>query len=340
MLKAGKAIAGIATLVLSYGAASNALALVITPVFDDSLTSAPNADQIEQTIETALAYYNATFSNPVSLSIGFSVSGNLGHRIGESQTAYGFVNTADYLSWLQADAQANPTNKVLSTALANIASGNHASSLLVSTAALNAIGQTAWSGSLSVNPVSFGSGNLDGVVTLNMNAPIAFGGLPSTAQFSGLMVVEHEINEVLGIGGSGSQVGQSISPGAIGPLDLYRYSAPGVASFTTDASTSSYFSIDGGKTSVIGFNQLAGGDYGDFGNSKGNCVKSVQSAFTCRGQIVYMGTKGAALTALESIGYDVYPSVPEPATAELMALGLLGSVIMRRVATSRCAVAI
>jgi hypothetical protein len=67
---------------------------------------------------------------------------------------------------------------------------------------------------------------------------------------------------VLGIGGQGSTLNRSSSD--ISPLDLYRYSAPGVRSYSTSASVSSYFSVDGDSTNLVHFNQSSNGDFGDW----------------------------------------------------------------------------
>ena len=87
----------------------------------------------------------------------------------------------------------------------------------------------------------------------------------------------HELDEVLGIGGQGSQLsntnaiyqtnGSGPNPAEqVGPMDLYRYSAPGVRSFSLLETTTpySYFSIDGGNTVLSYFNQIELADFGDW----------------------------------------------------------------------------
>ena len=67
----------------------------------------------------------------------------------------------------------------------------------------------------------------------------------SGANYDALRVIEHEIDEVLGVGGAGSLLGTAYTANYSGILDLYRYSAPGVASYSTASNATAYYSIDG-----------------------------------------------------------------------------------------------
>ena len=102
--------------------------------------------------------------------------------------------------------------------------------------------------------------------TVLVNTSITTPGSPgSSLTYSLLAVVEHETDEVLGIGGSGSTLGGAAFAGALGDLDPFRYSAPGTLSFTTSTTALPYFSINGGVTNLRFFNQAGGGsDYADW----------------------------------------------------------------------------
>lgn len=93
------------------------------------------------------------------------------------------------------------------------------------------------------------------MININSNANFDFTRPVPGSQFDAIGGLEHELNEVLGGGGAGSALNNF--PGEYGPTDLYRYSAPGTPSYSTSSSVSSYLSINGGLTSIVGFNQGA-----------------------------------------------------------------------------------
>lgn len=146
-----------------------------------------------------------------------------------------------------------------------------------------------------------------------------------------MSVVSHEIDEALGFGSdlNGLANGAASPTNAISPLDLYRYSGNGTRSFNTAANTQSYFSTDGGQTSIVGFNQTQGGDYQDWFSS-GPHTPRVQDAFGTPGAQINIGT--AEISGLRVLGYNLAP-VPEPsapATLILGAFGLAGLIAARR----------
>jgi hypothetical protein len=84
-----------------------------------------------------------------------------------------------------------------------------------------------------------------------------------------LAVTLHEMDEALG-GGSGldGSAQNASAPATIEPLDLFRFASAGVRSYNTHAPTGAvnqaYFSINGGVTDLVHFNQNAGGDFSDW----------------------------------------------------------------------------
>ena len=150
-------------------------------------------------------------------------------------------------------------------------------------------------------------------------------------------VVAHEMDEVIGIGGAGSllyyavQDNHGVTTGIpVGVLDLFRYSSSGHRSFTSSSSATSYFSINGGVTDLVGFNQRGGGsaDYADWATG---ATPQVQDAYGTPGKDINVGTN--ELTALDVVGYTLapaglrteegLPSVPEPRMVYLLLIGLV-----------------
>ena len=80
-----------------------------------------------------------------------------------------------------------------------------------------------------------------------MNTSLTSPPNPLTASTYSLQAVaNHEIDEILGIGGTGSTVGNtgSFFLNNPGDLDIYRYTASGAHTYTT-AGDNAFFSING-----------------------------------------------------------------------------------------------
>src|SRR5262249_4861929 len=109
-----------------------------------------------------------------------------------------------------------------------------------------------------------------------------------------------EINEVIS-GGSGMDLlnqGDPVTGRVIAPADLFRYSAAGVRSFDTNLSTNSYFSLDGGTTNLVNFNQDANRDFGDWKSTPG--VPRPQDAFATGNTFESLGVE---LRRLDVVGF-------------------------------------
>ena len=166
---------------------------------------------------------------------------------------------------------------------------------------------------------SVGGGTLDGIVTLNSGKNFDFdrsNGI-TAGFYDGLRSIEHEVDEVLGMGSILPATTDFTGSTAFRPTDLYRYSAPGTRSLSV-ATASSYFSINGGTTNLVGFNQTAGGDYGDWLSNVG-CPALVQDAFSCTDQIADISATSPEGVNLDVIGYDL--AVPEPGSVVLVLSG-------------------
>ncbi len=304
---------GFLAFVVSLAAALPArAAFIITPTFASSITSDANAAAIEATINSAISTYEANFSDPITVNITFQ-SSNTG--LGSSSTFFGTVTYASYLTALTADSKTADDT----LALAHLGAGpnnpvNSNANINVKTANLRAIG-------INANPPS---GQPDGTITLNTH--ITTPGSPgSSLTFNLLPVVEHEIDEVLGLGSALPSPPNS----TIFPEDLFRYtSSAGVRTFTTTSSVQAFFSIDGTNDLAQFDNQNDGGDFGDWQSNPlpGGVSPKVQDAFATAGSNPSLGVE---LRALDVIGYDRV-SVPEPAALSGLGITSLMLLVRRR----------
>jgi hypothetical protein len=321
------------TLALAWAAPGHALTII--PTFDTSVTSASNAVQIEAAINNVANTYRM-FSNPITVRIDFQLT-DLGGNGGKSLTTDYHSPFAPYAARLANDAAAHPENAVLALALANQVWGNTPASVgvdFIETASADrrALGAAAAVGGLGADGV-IGHGNFDGIVYLDNFSPdeYSFTSHVGPNQDSGLDVLYHEVDEVLGIGGNGSTLNwyaAGVNIDAIGPMDLYRYAAPHTPSFTLDTSAISYFSIDGGLHGWEYFNQLQfgppplSGDYGDWGRFACNDgLHAIQQWSGCSGEAYLPFSRfSPESVALQAIGYNL--AIPEPGAWTMLILGM------------------
>ena len=277
-------------------AASASANLIITPYFDSSVTAPQQAS-----ILTAISFYETKFLNPVDVKIEFMTSGS-----GGSSNTVGYLFTSSSVqAALTSNSLTHPANTVLANALPNFTSGNTAPLMKVNSADCRALGGNC-AGTIA-GQGSVSQTGLDAIITVGAGF------------YGSLSVIEHEIDEVLGIGGPGTILGgqQTFNGLAIiSMLDPYRYSAPGTASLTLSTSATSYLSLNRGVTSVASFNQSGTGDYGDFTTSP--CY--VQSFSICGNPAPISLTSPEGI-ALQLIGYN---AAPEPVTLSILGLGLAG----------------
>ena len=237
------------------------------------------------TINSAIQVYQTKYRDPVTVTIKFQEGGGLG----SSSTYVGSTSYSSFYNALVADSKT--TNDTV--ALANVPGGSinpvdGSTTMGLTTANFRALG-------MNVNPPA---GQPDSTITLNMSI-INITRPPANPNFYDLQaVVSHEIDEALGtISGLGGATTR--------PADLFRYASPGVRNFTT-AGDSANFSINGGTTMLVKYNQNSGGDYGDWW-SIGAHTPRVQDAFATPAATPNLGVE---LTLLDVIGWDLAPPAP------------------------------
>jgi len=290
--------------------------LFISPTFNSSITSDPNAAVIESTIDTAISIYEESFSNPITVDITFGE----GAGLGSSSTEFETVSYAAYCAALVANATtANDALAVGTLAPGGVCPShnpvNGSTTINVKTANLRALGFTT----PGVGP----GGIPDGSITVNPSITTP----PNGSGYSLLAVTEHEIDEVLGLGsGLPNTTGGTIPVSNIFPEDLFRYDASGNRTFASGASCTglpnAYFSING-TTDLAQFNNACnGGDFGDWAVVPGS--PKVQDWAAISGT---SPTLGPELIALDVIGYN---AIPEPGTFLLVGAALVGLGLLRQ----------
>jgi hypothetical protein len=308
--------------------------LIIDATFDSSITSLPGASSVEAAINAADGVLEANISTNITVSIDFQ---NMTSGLGESTSG---IYTASYYDYYNALKAINTAPGASAAQLAAFASLGLAPTGESSPNPVNGSTSVAFTApmgrALGFNApalVTGPGGTYDTIIGLNTSITSPPNGL--SGNYGLQAVATHEIDEALGVGGTGSSIGAGYSGNPVGVLDLYRYSAPGVRSWSTVQTTSpySYFSIDGGNTVLSYFNQTAGADYGDWLSNPipTGFSPQLQDAFGAPGTDPALGVN--ELTALNVVGYDLTSQenpVPEPMSLAIMLPGVLGLISLRR----------
>ncbi|MFZ3374001.1 MAG: NF038122 family metalloprotease, partial [Chthoniobacterales bacterium] len=279
--------------------------LVINPTFDSSILNDPNSAAIQAAINRAIAIYQSLFRDPITVSILFRYSSTKpdGHpfpsgTLSVSDFVVYSIQWETYINALRADAKtANDT-----TANASLPPNALSPNISVSGANGRAIGQDT-PPALFANGTVGDSGPYDGIVSLNSTVPFQFTRPPSASNYDAQRSIEHEIDEVLGLG--------SRLPGGgdLQPQDLFSWSAPGTRNLTSSGLR--YFSINSGNTNIVDFNRDQSGDLGDW--ASGTCPQAnpyVQNAFGCTDQSSDVTATSPEGISLDVIGYDLVSPPP------------------------------
>ncbi len=294
--------------------------LVINPTFDSSITSNPNAAAIEAMINRTIAIFQSLLSDPITVEILYRFAAtDPGGRpldsgtVSESNYAVYSIPWGYFTSALVTDAKTSDDN----TANASLPTSSLTPNVTPSSANGRAL-------ALDTPPAMFSNGTVgdggqyDGIVTLNSQVPFQFTRPTLTSNYDAQRSTEHETDEVLGFG---SHLGTSPPVTDLMPQDLFSWSAHGIRNYSAHGTR--YFSIDDGATYIVGFNQMASGDYGDWLSD--TCPQShpyVQNAFDCPGQSSDVSATSPEGVNLDVIGYDLV-STPPPAST------LLGNISTR-----------
>ena len=324
---------------------------LITPTFDSTWSTDLNASADEATITNLLTNtYDANFTNNVNVTIDFS---NVTYGLGTSTTGVYGVDYTSYVNSLASDKSAAQGGDGNTAFLSDIPASSPVAGITtvgVSSAQGRMLGYNT-PGIVTITGDPLATGKYDSQVALfvGLTGPAVYdsNGQYVRGGYSLAGVASHEIDEVLGMSSglnSYNQGANASAPTTISGEDLFRYSAPGVRSFTNDPNVKSYYSDDGGKTVGTYFNQQAGADYQDWA-SHGDAVDGagvdgppqVQDAYSTPTTTSSTATTALGVNefkALNDIGYNrangLPSAAPEPsqfASLGLAAFSVLGLIL-------------
>ena len=254
-------------------------------------------------INRTIAIYESLFSDPITIQIRFRYATTApdGSRlsqglVSESDTGVYIMPWNTFISALRADAETNNDN----VASASLPGSALSTNMKPGSANGRAVG-------LNTPPVMFADGTVgqggpyDGIVTLNSSKPFQFSRPVNGNNFDAQRTTEHEVDEVIGLG---SRIGDNSN--ALLPQDLFSWSSAGHRNITFSGTR--YFSINGGVTNIVGFNQDSDGDFGDWLSEP--CPQAhpyPQNAFSCPGQSSDIAGTSPEGINLDVIGYDLVP---------------------------------
>jgi Ca2+-binding RTX toxin-like protein len=268
----------------------------INIIYDDSANSAPAS--FKAAVEAAVAYFEAAYSNPITINIAFGWGESGGDPIAAGQVAVGVTAGAYALTYADVRdalwaAARSADDRTAVSALTN-ADPTHGGLFLMGSAQAKALGLIAGDDS-----------SIDGYVGLSSSTAFTFD--PANRAIPGMVdaigALEREISTVLG---RASGVGDVLGDGETyaTPLDLFRYA---VAGTLAPAAANGSFSIDG-QHLLAAFNTPSnGGDAGDWAASVAG------DAFDA---VLATGVK-SDISATDAILLDVlgYTRTPAPPTA-------------------------
>ena len=273
--------------------------LIIHATFDSSITSNPNAAAIEAMINRAISIYESLFSDPITIQIFFRYSTTApdgtplsAGTISQSDLVVYTFPWSTYINALRADA------KTTNDDLANASLPGTALSSDIKPSSAN--GRAV---ALNTPPAMFANGTVgnggpyDGIVTLNSAVPYQFTRPTSGSNFDAQRSTEHEMDEVIGFGSQASLSN-------FRPQDLFSWSSAGHRNISSTGTR--YFSINGGSTDIVNFNQDPSGDFGDWLSTA--CPQAhpyVQNAFGCAGQSSDVTATSPEGVDLDVLGYDL-----------------------------------
>ena len=256
--------------------------------FDQNTARLPSG--FVSAVDYVAGYFDSLFTNPVTINIdvgyGEIYGSPLGRgALGESEVlSYAHKSYGSVVGALQSEGAPGASTLPGSPPLSG--------KLMMTPAEAQALGLRS---AVSTSFVGFSS---------TANFSYAINSTPPSGQYYCVGIVEHEFTEDMGrlslIGGQ---------PFHYSPMDLFRYSSPGVRDVSTGGNGSTaYFSINNGSTDLGSWNnQISNGDLGDwFGNNIPNDGNDAFNDYSSSG--VLNALSSTDVTNMELIGWTVAPA--------------------------------
>lgn len=258
----------------------------INVTFNSSVANAPTG--FVAAINYVVSYYDSLFTNNVTININVGYGEVAGqtlasNSLGESYAPqYLSESYSSVVSALQAQgapgASALPSTSPLS------------GTMYMPQAEAQALGLTT---AVSTSYVGFSS-SLAFSYTPNAT--------PASNQYYFVSVAEHEITETMG---RASLINEQ--PTYYDPMDLYRFTAPGVHS--TGAGGTPYFSVNNGTTNLGTWNgNASSGDLGDWSSGPAPGGLDAFNAFASGGAINVLSSSD--ITLMQALGWTTQSAQP------------------------------
>ena len=283
--------------------------LTIVPDYDSSisglLSSSPALySEITGAITAAIGSLEASITNPMVITIDFSYGALQGQPLGGNvlgSSNANYYNDNSYTAIVNA-LSSHATSAAALTAVSTLPSGSpvNGGTWDVPFAEMKALGLAAPTGLPALTSTST---EVDGWVAISSSFPFTYNPADRAVggDYDAIGVLEHEITEDMG---RVQSLGTYVSIGNVGgytPLDLFRYTSPGVPDLTPGPG---YFSIDGGLGGATNHNTFNNPTNGaDAGDWAANVVDDSFDAISASG--VANTVSATDLRVMNVLGYTV-----------------------------------
>jgi hypothetical protein len=305
--------------------------LTIVPVFDSTISDdAANGPAMEAAINAAIHVFETNYLDDFTLNITFEVDTNVG--LGESSVDFVLVDYTKFRDALISNATSVNDMRALSHLPATlndpVIGGEQMTISVVLAKKLKLTSQTPIGNTIYFNT------NI-----MNFTRPN-----PNNQNFDMQSVAEHEIDEVMGGGGSGCTAGAFPQ---IGATDLFRYATNSTNALVkrtwTTTGDNAYFSVDGTNLWAR-FSMTPGSDLGDFWGVNFSDVTYLPLYWTPPGVTPHAQVQNAFATPAYfsfPANFEDYPTTnyyyentsPDLSTNELTMLDVIGWTLAGKAST-------